>query len=169
MRSMLLAACGAVLALAGGGAWASDASEAIAAVRKFSAAANGTDRAAYAAFCTADAVFIDHVPPYVFHGPTACADEWDAVGRWIEQNRIVASDYGTLAEPAFVDAAGDRVYAVFPVTASATRSGRKEIETGAWTFVLRREAGDWRIAALTWSTFSFAPARDAKSAPKRKH
>ena len=76
-----------------------------------------------------------------------------------KRNRMTVSDYGRPAKPAFVDVTGDRVYAVYPVTAALSVNGRKTIERGVWTVVLRKDARGWRIGAVTWSTLGFAPAR----------
>jgi ketosteroid isomerase-like protein len=146
---------------------ASDASDAIAVIHKFSESANGNDREVYASYCADDVVFIDHVPPYVFRGPKACQEEWDAVGAWAEKNNLSVDGFSRLSQPAFVDVSGDRVYAVFPVTASITLHGKKEVETGDWTFVLRREVKGWRIAGLTWTTLRFAPVASHRKPSQR--
>jgi ketosteroid isomerase-like protein len=152
-----MAAGAAALAMAATPASASNASEAISVVKAFVAAADRGDRSAYVSYCTADAVGVDHFAPYVFRGPTACGDQWDAFVRWTDRNKIVL-DKNEMSEPAFVDAADDRVYAVFPVSASLTRDGKKGTEAGIWAFTLRKEAQGWRIEAWAWSELKLTPA-----------
>ncbi len=139
-------------------ATASDVSEAVAVVQQFAKVGNGTDREAYASFCADDMVIIDHVEPYVFSGPRACQDEWDAVFRWMKHDNVSVTDFGRLAEPSFADAREGRVYAVIPAQASVRLDGVAQTETGAWTFVLAREGRNWRIKAFVWSTANFKPA-----------
>ncbi len=140
----------------------SKVTEAVALVERF---AGAQSRDAYAAFCDPDTVIVDHVPPYVFRGPHACEDEWDAVVAWTERNGIEVSDYGSLQEPAFVDVTGEHIYIVFPATASMTRNGRAETERGIWTFVLRQHDQEWRIGSMTWSTLDFRASTGTSNAP----
>lgn len=156
MRSFLAAASVAAGVLSATSAAASNTSEALAVVHKFVAAADKGDRSAYVSYCAEDAVVVDHVAPYVFRGPTACGDEWDAIVAWADQNKIVLGA-NRMSKPAFVDVVGDRVYAVFPVTASITRAGKKGVEAGVWTFTLRRQTQGWKIEAWAWSTLTFTP------------
>jgi ketosteroid isomerase-like protein len=155
IRSLLTGLCGLALVLVAAPARASDTSDAIAFIHKFVDAGNGTDREAWAALCAPDAIIVDHVPPYVFSGPKACQDNWDAEGVWVERNKIVVASYAKLDDPTFVDIAGDRVYAVFPATASLTRDGQKQTERAVWTFVLSRAGQGWRVSAVSWSTLAF--------------
>ena len=166
MRTRVLAAPMLAALLWGSAAAAGDAiaDAAVKFVQKFADAGNGTDPAAYAAFCDPDIVIIDHVPPYVFRGPKACLEEWDAVAAWIAKHKMTVTDYGKLQPPTFVERDGDRVYAVFPATAPLVRGGRQEVEKGWWTFVVRRKGDNWRILAFSWSTEGFVAADAA--APK---
>ena len=158
-RSVLL--FGALFALfaAASPAIASDRSEALSAVGKFIQAGNGDSREAYAAYCAADAVIVDHVAPYVFRGPGACLDHWDAVGAFVAQNSMVVGSYAQLGAPAMVDIKGERAYVVAPWTAAVTMSGKPKVEKGVATFVLRRDADRvWRFTNVTWASFGFSPA-----------
>jgi ketosteroid isomerase-like protein len=137
---------------------ASDRSDALAAIQRYIRASNGDSREAYAASCTEDTVIVDHVPPYVFHGPRACLDHWDAVGAFVEQNKMVVVDYARLGQPTLVDATGERAYVVTPWSSPATVAGKREIEKGIATFVLRRDVKEgWRLASVTWTSFGFSP------------
>jgi hypothetical protein len=128
-------------------------------VRSFVAAANNDNRAAYVALCAKDIFIHDHVPPFVFQGPRACSDDWDAGDVWMKQNKLTWGAFD-LSDPSFTDAAGGRVYAVFPLSAAFTRDGRRGTEKAIWSFVLNREHGAWRIESWAWATLdiSFAGA-----------
>jgi ketosteroid isomerase-like protein len=167
MKRTLACSWAVALSLTVVSAAAADPADALAVIRKFNGAANGDDRAAYASYCAPDITFVDHVPPYVFRGPTACQDEWDAVLAWITREKIAVTDYSSLGDPAFVDETPDRVYAVYPATAALSRRGKRQIERGLWTFVVRREPAGWRIASVTWSTLAFAPAPAARAARRK--
>jgi ketosteroid isomerase-like protein len=134
---------------------ASDVAEAIATIREYIAPET---REAYAAHCAADVMVIDHVPPYVFQGPNACAEHWDAIIAWTARNRVEVSNWGSITEPDFVDVSADLIYAIFPARVDWIRDGAPEIERGTWTFVVRRGEHGWRRAPDTFSTLEIAPA-----------
>ena len=137
-----------------------DKQQVIAVIQAYNDAGNKADRTGYASYCTTDAVVVDHVPPYLFKGTTACADEYDAVVAWGPLNKIgVDGLYQKVFEPVFFDLQGDRAYAVFPVTDWFRQSGRKQIEKLYLTAVLRRDGGSWRIASLAYSSLGWAPVR----------
>lgn len=138
---------------------ADDPGAALAVVQKFAAAPS---RAAYASFCAPDMIYIDHVPPYVFRGPSACQDEWDAAERWARQNKAEVTDWGQITAPSFVDVYEDRVYAVYPVRATLFREARREVEEGYWTFVIQRAPSGWLITAAAFSTVRFVPEGEAR-------
>jgi ketosteroid isomerase-like protein len=144
-------------------AWAaaSDESDVVAIVQAFNDAGNKSDRNGYVSYCAEDAVVTDHVPPFVFTGPAACQDDYDAIVAWGRQNRIAIADaYQSMARrPEHVSIVGDRAYAVFRAPAWFTQDGRKQLETLYATFVLRRTAPGWRIASLTWTSLGWAPSR----------
>ena len=127
-------------------------------VQAFNEAGNKGDRNAYVSYCTDDAVMIDREPPYLFRGPTACGDEWDAVVSWSAEHKISADQLSIkFSAPVLVDVAGDRAYAVFPITGRFTMNGTKMLEPEYATFVLRRQSQGWRIAGLSWSTLGWKP------------
>ena len=159
MRSSALALlAGMAVFAAGRSAMASDRSDALAAIQEYIRASNGDSREAYASLCTADAVIIDHVAPFVFRGPKACLDHWDAVGAFVEQNKMIVTDYARLGQPTMVDVTGEVAYVVTPWKSPAMVAGKKEIETGVATFVLDRDVDKaWRLASVTWASFGFSP------------
>lgn len=99
-------------ALVPGLACASDRSDIIATVQGFNSAPS---TAAYQAYCTDDAVVVDHVGSFAFHGPTACADEWNALVAWgHRENFPVETMVQKLFDPVFLRITGDDAFAVFP-------------------------------------------------------
>ena len=138
---------------------ASDRSDVIAVVQAFNDAGNRGDRSGYAAYCTADATVTDHAPPYVFHGPAACADEYDAVVAWGAKRNIgVDALSQKIYEPVFFEAEGDTAYAVFPMKGWFKQAGRPQLENLYLTTVMRREANGWRIASLVYSSLGWNPS-----------
>lgn len=92
MRSVLAVATMAVVLFEPILALASDKADVVAVVQAYNDAGNRGDRSGYVSYCTEDAVVVDHVPPYLFQGPTACGDEYDAVVAWGTQNKIGTDD-----------------------------------------------------------------------------
>ncbi|MGA0604268.1 hypothetical protein ACO2Q3_26430 [Caulobacter sp. KR2-114] len=143
---------------------ASDRSDALAEIQKYIQASNGDSREAYASFCTEDSVIIDRVTPFVFRGPKACLDHWDAVAAFVEQNKMVVADYAKLGQPTLIDVNSEHAYVVAPWTSPATVAGNKEIEKGVATFILARNANRaWRLASVTWTSFGFSPLAASRS------
>jgi hypothetical protein len=94
-------------------------------------------------------VFVDDGPtivedfaPFVFSGRDAAA-QWDSGFR---QHAIPLRDlkFGFGPANAF-EQTGDRVYFVLPTTWSGIYKDRRFEEHGAWSFVLKNTAGQWRI------------------------
>jgi ketosteroid isomerase-like protein len=93
-------------------------------------------------------VIVENFAPYIFFGKDAAA-RWDAGYRHHALGRLkdlkfrfgVAHDF---------DRAGDRVYFVLPTTWRGTYEDGRFEEHGAWSFVLEKLSGQWRISAYTW-------------------
>lgn len=155
MKCVIFAALIWTISLLPAVAAASDRSDIVRVVQAFNSSAT---KEIYQSYCTSDAIIIDHVAPLMFAGPKACESEWDAVGAWASKygfafNSIVQRLY----EPTFLSIAGDHAYAVFPGRAWFNYRGRKETERLYVTFLLRREAGGWRIETLTYSSLGWKP------------
>jgi hypothetical protein len=54
-------------------------------------------------------------------------------------------------------AVGDTVFLSLPTTWTWRRGGEAFHETGGWAFVLRRQAGAWRIVCSGWAVTSYTP------------
>lgn len=162
-RIILMVPLGLLSAVAATPATATDKQDVVAAVQAYNDAGNKADRKAYASSCTSDAVVVDHVPPYLFQGPTACADEYDAVVAWGAANKIGTDDlYQKVFDPVFFERSGKNAYAVFPVTDWFKQNGKKQVEKLYLTTVLRREENSWRIARLVYTTMGWAPESPAQ-------
>ena len=158
--TIALTLCGPTIARA------ADKDDVVAVVQAYNAAGNNSDRSGYAGFCTADAVVVDHVPPYLFQGPSACADEYDAVVAWGAKNRIGVDDlYQKVFEPVFFDVQGDAAYAVFPVKDWFRQEGRPQVEDLFLTTTLRRERQGWRMTRLVYSSLGWKPGEMPTTRP----
>lgn len=92
-------------------------------------------------------VIVENFAPYIFVGK-------DAAGRWDAGYRQHA---GALKDLKFsfgnahdFTRSGDRVYFVLPTTWGGIYPEGRFEEHGAWSFVLEKSSGRWRIAAYTW-------------------
>jgi ketosteroid isomerase-like protein len=140
-------------------AMASDKGDIIAVVQAFNAAGNKGDRSGYASFCSADAVMIDHVPPYTFRPPNACAQEYDAVVKGAMPGLDPSSLVQKVLDPVFFEQKGDRAYAVFPLQAFFKLAGRAQIERSYITVGLRQENHRWLIESFVYSSLGWSPNR----------
>jgi ketosteroid isomerase-like protein len=139
-------------------ATASDKADVVTVIQSFNHAGNKGDRSGYISYCAEDAVVVDHVPPYLFQGPTACGDEYDAVVAWGTQNKIGTDDlYQKVYKPLFFEKQGDVAYAVFPVKGWFKQNGHRQVENLYLTAVLRRSAHSWRIARLAFASLGWGP------------
>jgi ketosteroid isomerase-like protein len=160
MRLILVVAIVAMSVAEPLSASASDTSDIVAVVQVQNDAGNKGERSRYVSYCTKDAVVVDHVPPFLFQGPMACGDEYDAVVGWGKQNDIPMdrTTFQKVFDPAFVQVQGDVAYAVFPVKAWFKQNGSIQEETVYLTAGLRRQAHNWRIARLIFASLGWKAA-----------
>jgi ketosteroid isomerase-like protein len=151
MRRPLLAVALSLLvlpALAG----ASDADDAVAPVKKFIDGFNGGDVAGALSTCASPAVVIDELPPYLWQGPTACADwanDYDADAK----RKGITDGFVKVSKPTHVEITGDRAYLVVPTAYTFKRNGKKVSQTGSTMAVtLRKGADGWKITGWAWAT-----------------
>ncbi|HLZ50555.1 MAG TPA: hypothetical protein VKP61_07390 [Candidatus Acidoferrum sp.] len=92
-------------------------------------------------------VIVEDFAPYLFNGKDAAA-QWDAGFR---QHAVPLRDlqFSFGAAHAF-ERTGDRAYFVLPTTWRGIYKDRRFEEHGAWSFVLKNSAGQWRILAYGW-------------------
>jgi hypothetical protein len=93
-------------------------------------------------------VIVEDFAPYVFDGKDAAA-LWNAGFR---HHAGFLSDLNFTFGPAHdFDRTGDRIYFVLPTTwRGVYRNTRQFEEHGAWSFVLEKSSGRWRIIAYGW-------------------
>lgn len=92
-------------------------------------------------------VIVEDFPPYAFTGKNAAA-QWDAGFR---EHAIPLKDLKFSFGPAHdFERTGDRAFFVLPTTWRGIYKDRQFEEHGAWSFVLKNTAGQWRILAYGW-------------------
>jgi hypothetical protein len=92
-------------------------------------------------------VIVEDFAPYIFSGKEAAA-QWDGGFR---HHAVPLSDLKFTFGPAHAfERTGDRVYFVLPTTWRGIYKDRRFEEHGAWSFVLKNTAGQWRILAYGW-------------------
>jgi ketosteroid isomerase-like protein len=122
-----------------------------AAVRKYVDAFNRGDVEAMTECFASQGSILDGMAPHLWVGPSAASHWYRDV--LIEGEHLGAGDYhATLGEPAHNNVTGDTAYVVFPASMAFRLKGQQIKQTGAtFTFALRREGRDWRIAAWSWA------------------
>lgn len=92
-------------------------------------------------------VIVEDFAPFIFSGKEAAA-QWDAGYR---HHAVPLKDLRFSFGPANAfEHSADRVYFVLPTTWRGIYKDRRFEEHGAWSFVLKNTAGQWRILAYGW-------------------
>ena len=118
---------------------------------------NGGDVEAFLRAHRDDAVIIDEFAPYFWSG-SGTPQRWvsdyarDAQARGISEGRV---DYGP---PIQANSDGDTAYIVLPTTYRFLQNGGRMAGRGNMTFVMRLEAGEWKVAS--WAYAGAAPAAE---------
>lgn len=139
-----------VLAISPSWARASDAADVTATVHRFLDNLDDKTQQIALPICDSPVSILDEFPPYEWHGPNACAEWWDALGAYDDQNGITDGEVA-LGTPWNVDVNGDRAYFVASMTYTYKQHGKPVKESGAFAVALRRTQAGWRIAAWTYS------------------
>ena len=130
---------------------ASDRSAAIAAAHQFLEGFNVGDTKRALAACAPSTSIVDEFAPHTWSGANACARWADAYNANAAANGIT-DGLVTLGAPAEADITGDVAYLVFPAKYAYKQHGRPVLESdSAFTVVLSKMGGRWRIVAWTWS------------------
>ena len=137
----------AVSVLTAGPALASDKGDIMAVLNQW----NDTDEAKAVAACADDASVIDDIPPYEWHGPSACSDWQKDYDAYLQKNGMTDAS-GTIGKPRQLLITGDRAYAVVPSTFAFTKNGKPVKVTATTTFSLHKTAAGWRITGWAWAT-----------------
>jgi ketosteroid isomerase-like protein len=113
-------------------------------VTGFIHAINAGDTKAFARLFTADAVACDEVPPYRWLGP-------NAVAHWLhDDDRLITAHHITdavisVGTPTYFHRGGNGAYATYPLVDAYTVHGKRQRETGLFTFALADTRAGWRI------------------------
>lgn len=150
MSKKLLMVLAVALAIAAPAQAASDAKQVMQVVNHFVDAVNAGDMATGTAAFTASPSIIDEFPPYHWAGPSAFADWGAAFGADSKLHHITAP-LMKLMKASHVSVEGDSAYAVVTAVYHFKRNGKSEREPGSFTFAMKREGGDWKIGAWSWT------------------
>jgi len=130
---------------------ASDRTDVVAAVNRFTEGMNKGDTKTALATCANPSSIVDEFPPYGWQGATACTDwanDFDAYNK----KSGITDPLVTLGKPRHVDLSGDRAYAVVPATYTYKQNGKKVTESGSLlTAALQKSPAGWIITGWAWS------------------
>jgi hypothetical protein len=119
-------------------------------------------------FLARDATIVENFAPYVFRGPAGLR-RWAA--GFLEHTRSQRGLRARFGRSQDLTGDGERAFVTLRTTWTGRDGGRPFRETGAWTFVLERRRGRWRIAAYAWGVFAFkyleTAAQESRSVLRR--
>lgn len=151
------AALGLLLSIAWAAARAEEGPDAammapVTALANFMAHSPGATRPSV--FVDDGAIIVENFFPYLFRGAGA-ANRWAKIFQQHAVDHQLRDLVYSFGAPQDFDRTGDRVYFVLPTrwTGSYRRGGEPREsfdETGAWTFVLLKQSGEWRIGSYAW-------------------
>jgi hypothetical protein len=105
-------------------------------------------------FATRGLCIIENFAPYLFCGPSA-ASQWEAGFRAHSLEGALSGLAARFGEAYDFSQSEDRAYFSLPTTWTGRTQGRPFEEHGAWSFVLLREAGGWRIVGYGWGVIGY--------------
>jgi len=131
-------------------AFASDQTDAFAAVKKFDDSFNKGDMKTALGMCTDQAIIIDDFAPHVWSG-TGCSGWAGALDAYNKKSGIT-DGIVSLGKPWHTDVTGDRGYVVVPVKYTYKQNGKPVVESGSvWTLALQKAASGWKITGWAWA------------------
>ena len=151
MRELMLGV--ALCALTAGNASAqAPAAEVTAPIVKFMDAFNKGDMAGAAAthMPGPDLVIIDEVAPFVWRGADAFKN-WAAALDADSKKQAITDQKVTISAPTRTETSGDTAYVIVRAVYAFKLKGAAMREAAQMTFVLKKGAGGWLIAAWTWT------------------
>ena len=164
MRTSLIAA--ALVAASAMPALAADpAGPARAPIDAFAIAFAKGDIAAAKAAYTASPTIIDEPPPFMWSGK-------DAIDTWLADVVKDSKAAGRTDEKLLIgrtlraETTGDSAYVITRAQYSFTQGGKAMVEPSRMTFVVKKQAGVWKIASWTWTSPRAHPAPAPKPADK---
>lgn len=157
MRSLLFSLiCLTALSAASDAAGADP--ELAAPIRQFIDSFNKADMKAAAATHATDVVIIDEPAPHLWRGPGAFGAWGGDLGK-DSASRGRTEESVTIGAATREEVAGDSAYVIVPATYAFKEKGVAMREVAQMTFILKRGAGGWKIAAWTWTGPRATPAK----------
>ena len=129
---------------------ASDNTEVIAVVHRWTDAFTRRSFNTDIAPCAEDAVVIDDLQPHVWQGSGACSRWFKAFDAWAS-NAAVTNAVIRLGEIRHLDVDAGFAYLVAPVTLSYVKAGQPVNFPGIITMTLRKGKSGWRVAGVAWA------------------
>lgn len=105
-------------------------------------------------FASSDVVIIENFAPYIFAGPNTVV-HWEAGFRQHFDEGKLSGLVVKFREPLDFSRDGDRASFTLPAVWNGKSGQQRFTETGAWSFVLLRAGGEWRVLAYTWGVIDF--------------
>jgi ketosteroid isomerase-like protein len=140
----------AVGMLTAGWAVASDKTDVVGVVNKWTDNFNKGDLKSAIALCATDASIIDDLAPFEWRGPGACAKWSDAYATYVKEQEMTGVTV-TLAPSQTVEVSGDRAYFAARATLLGTQKGKPVKVAARVTMALQKGSGGWQISAWSWS------------------
>ncbi|HEX5124511.1 MAG TPA: hypothetical protein VFV97_14810 [Rhodanobacteraceae bacterium] len=148
MRNVRIAI--AVLMATAAPSMASDRTDVMEAVHRWTDAFGRGTFATESAPCTADAVVIDDFQPHVWQGPGACSAWFNAFEAWASKASVTDAviKVGAIRH---LDFDAGFAYLVAPVTLSYVKAGRPVDLLGTLTLTLRKRETVWLVSGVAWA------------------
>lgn len=128
------------------------------AITQFSAALHSGDSKAAKNLLTTRTVILDDIAPYYWAGANAF-ESWQADLAKNSTTRGMTEEDADLGAPKRVEVSGDHAYAVLPATHTFRMKGRMMREKAQLTFILVKDAANWKITSWTWTGPKATPVR----------
>lgn len=100
--------------------------------------------------CAEDAVVIDDLQPHVWQGPGACSKWFKAFDAWASKAAVTNAAI-RLGRIRHLDFDAAFAYLVAPVTLSYTKAAKPVNFPGVITMTLRRGESGWRVSGVAWA------------------
>jgi hypothetical protein len=110
----------------------------------------GDAAAAESAYLSTGSTIIDEVPPHLWQGPGAFK-AWVKDLETHDTNEGMTDQQVILGKVIRTESTIDKAYVVIAATYAFNQKGVEMREPSQMTYVLQKEAGDWKIAAWTWT------------------
>jgi hypothetical protein len=104
------------------------------------------------AFARSGVVIVENFAPFVFEGPGAVAAWTAGMQAHLAGLEGLRHAFGPAQD---FKHDGDVAYFSLPTTWRGASRGQAFEETGGWSFVLAREAGEWRVRAYGWAVTGY--------------